>query len=209
MQEVILHPAAYTFPANSLTVEEAALAEPLSVGVYATRQLHIETGDMVLVIGGGPVGLLSALASEVRGATVTVIEINPTRIRLGREMGLTVVTPDDLSPTTIYDHVLECTGSAAGIELALRFIRTHGKIALIGLGDSDHMKVNALTVSQRGLQVYGIFRYAHTFPASIKILRDQQTRLGPLIQNKIALDDVPIFFAQGLHQHSLKTIVAL
>ncbi|MCY0878414.1 MAG: alcohol dehydrogenase catalytic domain-containing protein [Firmicutes bacterium] len=209
MQDVIVHPAAYTFPADPLSVEEAALAEPLAVGVYAARQLNIQAGDSVLVVGGGPVGLLSALAAESQGAMVTVAEINNARRKLGQQMGFSVVLPEELSVGDGYDHVLECSGSQGGLGLAFGRVKTHGQIAVIGLGDTREMQINALTIALRGLRVYGIYRYKNAFPTAVRILAIHRERLKPLLAHKITLHDVPEFFRQKRYAEALKTLVTL
>jgi L-iditol 2-dehydrogenase len=54
-------------------MESAALLEPLSVAIHATRRAQIEQGDTVIVFGAGTVGLLTAAMAKVSGATTVVI----------------------------------------------------------------------------------------------------------------------------------------
>ena len=208
LQDFITHPAAFTFPAIDLTVEEAALAEPLSVGVYAIQVMNVRPGMHILVVGGGSVGLLTALAAEAAGATVVVSEVNPTRVELGQHGGFRVTTPDRIPPEP-YDRAIECSGTAPGIKLAQRHLKSHGQLALVGIGSADGMVLDGLDIGQRGLIVRGIFRYANTYPTALAILRKYRDRLMPFLAHSIAIDELPQCLVTKTYQSALKTMVVL
>lgn len=208
LEDFITHPAAFTFPAPGLSVEEAALAEPLSVGVYSTQVMNIRPGTCVLVVGGGSVGLLTALAAEAAGASVRIAEVNPRRVALARQGGFEVTPPDQIPPGP-YDGAIECSGTAPGIHLAQRHLKTHGQLALVGIGSVEAMALDGLDAGQRGLTIHGIFRYANTYPTALAILRQYRERLTPFLAHRITIDDLPDCLANKAYQSSLKTLVVL
>jgi L-iditol 2-dehydrogenase len=208
LQEYVLHPAEWTFSAGDLTTREAALVEPLSVGVYAARSVNVDSDDTVLVIGAGAVGLLSALACLARGADVTVIEVNDSRIQAGLAMGLRVIDADRTGGKS-FSVVMECSGSAAGIQQAQQLVRRHGNIALIGLGNQSHMQLDGLYISQAGITVHGIFRYAHTFPDAIQVLRQYRARLHPLLDFSVSMEELPDVMRSREYLQHVKTLVTV
>jgi L-iditol 2-dehydrogenase len=206
MQEYVLHPAAFTYVAEGLTTDEAALAEPLSVGVYAVRETQVAPGKRVGIVGSGPVGMLAALAAETAGGRVTLVDVREERVAAARLMGAEayVGAPPSLE---CCDVVLECSGSAGGLQLAQRWARRGGVIALIGLGSADAMLLNGLDVSLRGLSVRGIFRYANTFPAAIEIIRRNRERLTEFLASPIPLAELPACLEKKTYLQHLKIIV--
>jgi threonine dehydrogenase-like Zn-dependent dehydrogenase len=86
-------------------MESAALLEPLSVAIHATRRATIEQGDTVIVFGAGTVGLLTAAMAKVSGATTVVIaDIDCGRINYALANGFAhkgyIVTPQNSTPET-------------------------------------------------------------------------------------------------------------
>ena len=74
---------------DGLTDEQAAMAEPVSVGIWAARKAGISPGDRVLVTGGGPIGLLTAqVARAFGGVDVTVTDRSEFRLSVARQLGL-------------------------------------------------------------------------------------------------------------------------
>ncbi|MBX5449715.1 alcohol dehydrogenase catalytic domain-containing protein [Thermogemmatispora sp.] len=206
MQEYVLHPAEFTYLAPGLTTDEAALAEPLSVGVYAVREARIGIGTRVGIVGAGPVGILAALAAESAGGQVTLVDVREDRVAAARQIGLEayVQSPPALDDC---DAVLECSGSAGGLRLAQQWVKRGGVLALIGLGEAASMLLDGLDLSLRGITVRGIFRYANVMPAAIAILQRNRERLPIFLGTTIGLRRLPAFLQQKEYLKPLKTIV--
>ena len=207
LQQFLLHPAAFAFSADDLSPDEACLAEPLSVGVYAVRQAEIGLGHEVLVIGAGPVGLATAFAAESQGALVGLIDINPERLRVAHQAGFEAAFSSHEAKQ--FDVVFECTGTQAGIRGAQSRVRTGGTIALIGMGQSATMPLDSLDIIVRGIRVVGVFRYANTYPSALALIRRYHERLKIFQANRISLGELPHFMATEQYGHHIKTIVSL
>ena len=80
----IKHKASFCYKLPpTVSLEEGALCEPLSVGVAACKRAEVQTGDSVLIMGAGPIGLVSMATAKAFGATwVTITDINPVSVLL-------------------------------------------------------------------------------------------------------------------------------
>lgn len=204
--DIVVHPAPFTFVAAGLTVVEACLAEPMAVGVYATRLGRVMSGTQVLVVGGGPIGVLVAVAAAHQGGEVLVAEVNPDRRNAARLVGVTAVVPGAV-PRAAYEVVVECSGTAAGLSLAHEAVQSGGTLVLVGMGKRDAMHVDGLDVASRGLTIRGVFRYTHAFPAALALIRHHRDRLRHFVGQQIRLEDLPPTLASRAYTRGLKTIV--
>lgn len=206
LQEYVVHPAQFTFPAEGLSPDEACLAEPLSVGVYAARRASVGLGDKVLVIGAGPVGLATAFASEAQGGEAALTDVASNRIATARAAGFSASFFNS-EMTGKYDVVFECTGTQSGISDAQRALRPGGVLALIGMGQPETMQLNGLDLNVRGITVIGIFRYANTYPSALALIRRYRDRMKVFQGSYVDMTDLPQFLADRGYQHYVKTIV--
>ena len=133
-----------------LTDRTAALAEPMAVAVTALSRGRVEPGDTVVVVGPGPVGLLLAVAARALGAAnVVVVGRGPSeRLRFAASLGLdtaidieTDAHVRELTAGRGADLVVEATGSAAAIALALTIVRRRGRLIAVGLSGHPDVPV--------------------------------------------------------------------
>lgn len=81
---------------TSLPLDHAALIEPTAVAVHDVRRGRVQAGEDVLVIGGGPIGMLVAMAVKNAGANVTVSELNTHRLAMADKLGICTVNPAEI-----------------------------------------------------------------------------------------------------------------
>lgn len=130
----------------SLAPEIAALVEPTAVAVHGCRRAELKTGERVLILGAGTIGLLAIVAARAAGATDVWItarhahqaerarELGASRVLDAREADATAL--DRLGRAHDVDVAIETVGGSADtLELALRAIRPGGRIAVLGLFD--------------------------------------------------------------------------
>ncbi|KAI3406985.1 XYL2 [Candida oxycetoniae] len=172
----------YKLP-DCVSLELGAMVEPLSVGVHGIRLANLSFGENVVVFGAGPVGLLTASAAKIFGAlNVMVVDIFDSKLDLAKEIGAANYTFnsksgggnasalikafDGIRP----DIVLECTGAAPCIKLAVEVVRDGGKVVQIGNASGD-VPFPIAEFSTRQLTLFGSFRYGYgDYATSIKIL---------------------------------------
>src|SRR5581483_3459601 len=95
---------------ESLPLEKAALIEPMAVACHDVRLAEVKSGEYAVIQGGGPIGILIALVARHAGARVTLMEVNPFRLNLARELGFDTLSPDEVVPVECVYH----PGAAAG-----------------------------------------------------------------------------------------------
>jgi (R,R)-butanediol dehydrogenase / meso-butanediol dehydrogenase / diacetyl reductase len=127
---------------ETISLQRAALVEPLAVACHDVRLGEVVKGEFAVVLGGGPIGTLVGLVAQHAGAEVVVSEINPDRVRIGRGLGLEVVNPDDVDLAALVerrtdgagaDVVFEVTSSAAGAAMMTALPRTRARIVIVGI----------------------------------------------------------------------------
>lgn len=133
----------YQVPAG-VTDENAALLEPVTVAVHAVRRTELRLGDSAVVIGGGPIGLLTAQCAKAAGAGVVVLlEPEPSRRTLAASLGADyVIDPFEADVAEQLakivgvggaDVVFECAGIPATINQAVSLVRRGGVVSLVGV----------------------------------------------------------------------------
>ena len=203
LREYIVYPEEFVYNASGLTTDEASLAEPMSVGIYATRKAGIGPENNVLIVGSGSVGILTAFSAEAHGSNVTLCDINIDKIKYARKCGFAAFLNDKIHDK--YDNVFECSGMAA--EFALDRTEKGGDLFLIGMGNKCGL--NPLYITSNEITVHGIFRYNNTFNDAIKIIKKYRNRIKPFLEKKICIDDLDSYMKNKEYEKYLKTIVEL
>jgi L-iditol 2-dehydrogenase len=217
LAEFVVVPAHRAHPVpDVLSDEAAALVEPLAVALHAAAKADIGPGTRVLVSGAGPVGLLCLQVALVRGASAVVVsDVMALRREVASEQGATATVDanDDeaalaalgevLGPA---DVVLECTGIAPSIELAVAATAPGATVVLVGTGSSVTLPLGL--VQARELVVKGSFRYAHVYPAAIELAASGRVRLDALVTSHHPLEDaVGALLAARRDPLALKAVV--
>lgn len=128
MREYIVVEDRYILPGKGLTAGELALVEPLSIAAHGLRRAALKTGEKVLVMGAGPIGLFTILLAKIQGALVEVAEPNLARLQFCVEnLGMSEAS------TASYSTVIDATGNLNAIESGFAKIAHGGKYVLIGL----------------------------------------------------------------------------
>ena len=184
---------AYAVP-DTMTDEQAALIEPLSVGLWAARRAGVRPGDTVLVTGAGPIGLLAVQAVRVAGAArVVVTDLSPGRRELALRLGAdTVLDPADEASglaELAADVLVECSGAQAAVTAGLGAVRGGGTAVLVGMG-ADEVRLPMSALQVREVTVTGTFRYANTYPAAIALVAARRVDLDPLVTGRFGLNQV-------------------
>ncbi|MFH0520045.1 NAD(P)-dependent alcohol dehydrogenase [Streptomyces sp. M41] len=179
-----------------LTAETAALLEPLSVGVWASRKGRITPGSRVLVTGAGPIGLVAVQTARAFGATeVVVTDIAPHRLDLAIRLGATATV--DVRETPLADTgyepdvLLECSGVPAVVDEAIRTVGRAGRAVLVGMG-GDRVPLPLAHVQNFEIEVTGTFRYAGTWPTAIALAASGDVRLDRLVTHRFGLEEAEL-----------------
>ncbi len=192
---------------TGLTAEQAAMAEPVSVGIWAARKCGITAGDRVLVTGAGPIGLLAAQVARALGADVPVItDMSEFRLERAAELGLRTARAD--APITEeFDVLLECSGASAALAAGMRALAPAGRVALVGMG-ADSVPIDVPLVQGRELSITGVFRYANTYPLALRLIAGGAVDVDRVITHRFDLEETEQALTVGrTDPQSLKAIV--
>lgn len=210
----VVNPADFTFAIpDSLSFEEAALIEPLAVGLWATERLDLKPGSSVLIVGAGPIGLLAGQAAAARGATRIILsDINPARIGLVSRFPRFEAHDAAADPTygTIaeVDAVIECSGAPTAVTRALPCIRPRGGLALVGINPTGAASVDFWPAMERELSIHGVFRYAGMYPRAIALATSGLVDLKSVITHRFGLEETAAALARASDDpSSIKSVV--
>jgi L-iditol 2-dehydrogenase len=200
---------AFALP-DSLSDEEGALMEPLSVGIWACRKASVTAGDRVLVTGAGPIGILAAQCALAFGATeVTVSDVNEQRLEVARRTGATrTLSPQDGFDDLEADVLIECSGHPDALSAGINALRPAGTAVLVGMGPGEEGTVPLSAIQRREIWVTGTFRYANTYPTAIALAASGRVDLKAIITGHYALEDAEAALKVGREDPaSVKPIV--
>lgn len=110
------------------------LVEPLAVAVRAVARAAVAPSEPVVVIGAGPIGLLTGLVLREQGyERAVVMSRNPGRAAIAHRLGLTTFTLDELRTAEPPACVFDCAGTPSSAQLGVELLRPLGQLMLVGL----------------------------------------------------------------------------
>lgn len=175
---------------DSMSFEDAALCEPLSVGIWACRRAGLQPGDHVLVSGAGPVGVLAAQVARAFGAArVIVTDVSEFRLQFARRLGFDVEPAGAAAPAGgDVDVLLECSGAPGVLASGLWRLRNGGRAAMVGMPKQDvSLPLSRLNV--RELSISLVNRYAHTWPTAIALVSSGRVDVSTMVTHRFGLED--------------------
>lgn len=190
LQENIAIDARNLFPMpETMSFEEGALLEPLSVGIWGCRRASLQPGDDVLVTGAGPVGLLAAATARAFGArTVVISDISDFRLGMAERLGFAPerVTPGESRTAKDFDVHLECSGADGALAVGMERLRPNGRAAMIGMPKHD-VTLPLARLNVQEVSVFTVNRYAFTWPVAISLVASGRVDVAPLVTHHFPL----------------------
>lgn len=206
----------FTLP-DELPFDRAVLAEPLACILNGTRKAALHAGETVVVLGGGPIGLLYAMVLKANGAApVIVSEPHAERRRLATEVGADITvdpTSDDLQ-----QRVLDATGGegadvvvdAAGgmIPEGLELIRRGGRVIIFGVSHRTK-EISSIPVIVKEAKIQGVLDADENFPLAIKLLTENAAGFDRLVTHRLGFEDFDTAVAVARDGQAVKAVVSL
>jgi len=227
--EYVAWPEDSVFPLpDDLTLDEGAMMEPLSVGLWAAARGGVRPGDSVAIWGCGPIGLLTLQACKVAGATTLIgVDLEEYRLERARRLGATH-TFNDSDGTALdalrrvcaglrgfgpeysgVDVAFETAGSVATTRNALAAARPGGVAVLVGLPPEAMVEIDIVSAAGREIDIRGMFRYANRYPPALALTRARRVDVASLITQHFPLEDAEqaLRFADEHKSEALKVMV--
>ncbi len=196
----VVHPAAYTYRLpDQVSFAQGAMVEPFAIGMQAALRARIQPGDIGLVTGAGPIGMMTALAALAGGcAKVLVADLAQPKLDIiGAYPGIETVnirtTPAAQAIAEATDGwgadvVFECSGAAPAILGLPTLARPGGTVVLVGM-PVDPVPVDIVGLQAKELRIETVFRYANVYDRAISLIAAGKVDLSPLISATIPFAD--------------------
>ncbi|MCB1518313.1 MAG: NAD(P)-dependent alcohol dehydrogenase [Hyphomicrobiaceae bacterium] len=188
----VVHPATFTFKLpDNVSFAEGAMVEPFAVGLQAATKAQIKPGDIGVVIGAGPIGIMVAIAALAGGcAEVIISDLAQEKLDVAakypgiRPVNITkqklADVVDEVTDGWGADVVFEASGSPHAYDDLFRLPRPGGVVVLVGL-PVDPVPFDVSLASVREIRIESVFRYAHQYPRAIAMFASGKVDLKPLI----------------------------
>ncbi len=193
LRQYISQPEDFVFPIpDSLSFEEATLAEPLSVAIHALNRAKLQPGMKVLITGMGPVGLMTVCAANYFNADeIIVTDMLSNKLEVAKKLGATgtVQVPNGEIKVNYFDVVVETSGSKHAIENGILALKKGGKLVSIGFPQGE-VPLDLTLMLQKEIDLLTVYRYVNAFPLSIKVLNEMKEVLGEVITSTYPLEEI-------------------
>jgi L-iditol 2-dehydrogenase len=200
---LVKYPKEMLFKLSSkVSFEEAALIEPLSVGLHGIRRSRFNLGDRVVVIGAGMIGLSVIQFLKLGGAgKIIVLEISPSKTRIAEQLGADVVLNPISEGENLQDRIIgltdgigadivfECSGAAPALQNTLTYVSSGGQIIVIGLQEKE-LPFNFWTLLHREVEVKGSLGYIDEFNYVMDFFENKKINSKNFISDVIPLSDL-------------------
>jgi D-xylulose reductase len=206
----VVHPADFTFRLpDNVSYEEGAMVEPLAVGMHAANKAQIKPGDIAVVMGAGPIGMVTALAALAGGCSqVIMTDVQQPKLDLAATLG--PITPVNVAKENAVevvkkltdgwgaDIVFECSGNEKAAAGVFDLIAPAGRVVLVGL-PINPIPYDVVAASVKEARVEHVFRYAHVYPRALALMGSGKLNVKPLITDTFGFGDSIKAFDYALH----------
>ena len=178
-----------------IDLKKLALAEPLAVALNICRQAKPAPTDKVLIVGPGPIGLLTALAlKNVCGLeNPTILGRSPARLSIAKALGMKTTT--QLGDDSYFDLIIEAAGNETALSTAVAHALPGGKICVVSIFEDDFIfDINTIVAKQLSIIGCNVYETRH-IQESTKLLADGIIDPSPLVTDTYDLADCREAFA--------------
>ena len=215
----------WTVPAHTLhklpeglSLRHAALIEPVAVACHDVKRGRVRAGEDVLVIGGGPIGMLIALVAKNAGANVTLSEINTHRIAIAEKLGVAAMNPKETDVAEAMaaatggksaDVIFEVSGSQPGVDLMTAAAATRARIVMVAI-HATKPQIDLFQFFWREIEMIGARVYEpEDYDEAIKIVASGAIDADTMITDIQGLEDIGAAFAElSGNPRAMKTLIS-
>lgn len=200
LRPTVVHPAAFTFKLpDNVSFAEGAMVEPLAVGMHAATKARIKPGDLAIVMGAGPIGMVTALAALAGGCSQVVItDVQQPKLDLAATLG--PIRPVNVAKENLKEVidqmtdgwgaeiVFECSGNEKAAASVFEPLCPGGTVVYVGIPLRPiAYEVSAAMVKEA--RVEHVFRYAHVYPRAIALMASGKINVKPLITDVFSFEE--------------------
>jgi len=196
---------------DNVSDEEAVFVEPLAANFEILEQVHVKPTDSVVVLGDGKMGQLAAQVLMLSGCEVMMVGKHEEKLALAEKRGVHTYVLDDATSFTLenrrrVDVVVECSGSAQGLEMALRLVKPRGTLILKStVADKSTLYLAPIVIDE--IRIQG--SRCGPFAPAIRALSQKTVDIRPLISARYSLDEGVVAFEHAASPGVLKVLVRI
>ena len=204
---------------DTISYEQAAMVEPVSIAVHAAARIPVQLNDTALVVGAGMIGLLTFQTLKARGCGhVMAVDTKEARLDLARQLGADKCfnphecdVAEEIAKRTDgrgVDIAIEAVGFAPTVEMAVKAVRKGGSVGLIG-NLSPTVELSLQTVVTRELSLYGSCASRGEYPACLDLIANGTIQVDSLISGMVSLEEAPEWFVrlQSGQENLMKVLI--
>jgi D-xylulose reductase len=222
LRPTVVHPANFTFKLpDNVSFAEGAMVEPLAVGMHAANKAQIKPGDVAVVIGAGPIGMVTALAALAGGCSqIIMTDVQQPKLDLAATLG--PITPVNVAEQNLIemtnaltdgwgaDLVFECSGNDKAAATVFDPLAPAGCVVYVGMPGAP-IAYDVVAAQIKEARVEHIFRYAHVYPRALALMGSGKIDVKPLITDKFTFaESIKAFgFASDMPPASVKAQIEL
>jgi L-iditol 2-dehydrogenase len=165
---------------DSMSLIQAALVEPLSIGIYAMQLLRKKHSPAIGILGSGPIGLSVLLAAKHAGiATIYATDKINKRLQTAKQVGATWVgNPEKadviktIGPNSL-DAVFECCGDQDALDQAIELLQPGGKLLIVGIPASNRVAFDIHQLRRKEISIQNVRRQNQCIQIAIDLIEQQ------------------------------------
>jgi 2-desacetyl-2-hydroxyethyl bacteriochlorophyllide A dehydrogenase len=197
------------FPIGTLDWHVAALAEPLGCVLNGLSTLQGRQSGTALVFGGGPIGLLMALALKWKGAAdVAIVDLSPERLNLARSFGFQGIPAGSEALNSLkrsQDFVVDATGVPEVAEGLVDYVRDGGAALFFGVcPQTARIQISPFEMFRRQISLFGTHSLNHNIRDTVPLLEQHGDEAAGIVSHRMTLPQVAAVFRDGAPVGALK-----
>jgi L-iditol 2-dehydrogenase len=189
---------------DSLTLDQAVMVEPLSIGLYAQRMSQLGKGAKIAVLGSGPIGLCTLLACRTAAdCTAYVTDLIAERLALASRCGAAwtgnpqqddiVKAIGNMEPPGL-DFVFECAGQQETVDQGVELLKPGGTLLIVGIPEVDRITFPIHTLRRKELTIKNVRRQNECMADAIELVAGGKVNINPLITHHFSLAEAKAAF---------------
>lgn len=189
---------------DNISPDQAALAEPLSIGIHTQRLGGDMAGKRVGILGAGPIGLCTLASCKIQGVEkVYMTDILPERVEFAKKFGShwvgnsqtqDIVSDIIKSEPLGLDVVFECAGQQETVDQAVELLSPGGKLVAVGIPEENRISMIIANARRKELTFQNVRRQNQCVSPAVEMIADGRVGLDSMMTHHFSFDEIPQAF---------------
>ena len=204
---------------DRMSYTEAAISEPLAIGVYAVNQAVPMKGATIGILGFGPIGMSVLLPAIAKGAAkIFVTDLIDERLNIAKECGATwtananqadLVTEIRRKEPLLLDVVFECCGKQEAVDQAIEILKPGGKLMIIGIPEFDRWNFSVDQLRHKEISIQSVRRQNHSLEEALRSMENKLLTVEKMPTHRYSFERTKEAFdlVTGYHDGVMKAMI--